>query len=286
VTLLVVGLVAAVLVGKDPLNMWPSHSPATATVTSPAPVTSPMPGEPTSEGSDPFAGSPAKSYADGASGITLPAARATAGLPVKDVELLLRKTRALLTASDLDPGTLFDGDTGSFARQLDPEQRRYFTSSLRSKDQKKNLRSWLVNFAPKTAELTGSVIKVHGESTLSAATRQGHRGALVQVNYLFVYPVHQPLQPETTIRVIAHMRGEAFRFRDASGERTWIYRWDTTSLANTRCDIHDGYVHPAYPGARLDMVEASGVPVDPYDLKDDLKDDPGNDEGCRTATRT
>jgi hypothetical protein len=280
---LVVGVVAvaAVLAEADPLGMRPQRPPGTApplTVV-PAPVLSPAPGDAGTGPGDVFAGSPAQSYADGAAGFTFPAARATAGFSAAEIRILLTRTRALLTASHLDPGTLFGGRTDAFTRQLDPEQRTAFTSSLRSRNATKNLRSWLMSFAPETAEPTGSVIKVRGATTLAQATRQGHRGALVKVNYVFVYPVHRPDLPATTIRVIAHLRGEVFHSRDARGDWTWIYRWESFN-ANARCDMEDGYVHPFYAGSRPDLTRRAGAPVDPYDLSED----PG--PGCQTVSHT
>jgi hypothetical protein len=282
--LLVVGVVAvaAVLAQTDVLNLRPGHSAGTTPVSlMPAPAHSTLPTDLTSGAGDPFAGSPAAAYADGAAGIMFPSARATAGFSKKDVQLLFLKTHALLTASFLDPVTLFGGGTESFARQLDPDQRRNFTRSLRSRDPKKNLRSWLMSFAPKSSQLTGSVIKVHGKTTLSKATRQGLHGALVKVNYIFVYPVHRPGLPDTTIRVVAHLTGEVFHARDARGEWTWVYRWGSSN-ANTRCDAEDGYVHPFYEDSQPDPTARTGPPVDPYDLSEDT----GAHGGCQTASQT
>jgi hypothetical protein len=279
---LAVGLVAvaAVLAETDPLGMRPGRRPGTPPLTLiPAPVVSPVPTDAPSGAGDPFAGSPAELYADGAAGITFPVARATAGFSAKEVQVLFARARALLTASHLDAGTLFNSGTDRFARQLDPDQRRAFTGSLQNRDSTKNLRSWLMNFAPKTSELTGSLIKVHGVTTLAQAARQGHRGALVKVNYIFVYPVHRPGLPGTTIRVIAHLRGEVFHSRDARGEWTWIYRWGSSN-ANARCDVEDGYVHPFYAGSQPDLTGRTGAPVDPYDLNQD----PGT--GCQTVNHT
>ncbi|MGI8330966.1 hypothetical protein ACRYCC_13455 [Actinomadura scrupuli] len=279
---LVVGVVAAgaVLAEADPLGMRPPRPAGTAPLTLvPAPVLSPAPGDAGTGPGEAFAGSPAQSYADGAAGFTFPAARATAGFSAAEIRLLLARTRALLTASHLDPGTLFGGRTDTFTRRLDPEQRSAFTRSLRSRDPTRNLRSWLMNFAPGTAEPTGSVVKVHGATTLAQATRQGHRGALVKVNYVFVYPVHRPGLPATTIPVIAHLRGEVFHSRDARGEWTWIYRWES-STANARCDVEDGYVHPFFAGSPPDLTDRTGAPVDPYDLNED----PG--PGCQTVSHT
>ncbi|MCW2915317.1 MAG: hypothetical protein JWN52_3385 [Actinomycetia bacterium] len=280
--LLVVGLVAlaAVLAQTDPLDLRPGHSPDTIPVTlTPVPDLSTAPSDHLPQSGDPFTGSPAVSYANGAAGITFPAAKATAGFSKKDVQLLFSKTRALLMASHLNPKTLFNGGTDAFAGQLDPDQGKVFTRGLQSRDPEKNLRSWLMSFAPKSSELTGSVIKVHGETTLSEATRQGRRGALAKVNYIFVYPVHRPGRPDTSVRVIAHLRGEVFHSRDERGEWTWIYRWGSSN-ANARCDVEDHYVHPFYEDSQPDLTARTGAPVDPYDLNED----PGTD--CQTVSRT
>jgi hypothetical protein len=222
---------------------------------------------------DPFAGSPAEAYADGEYGITFPAARPTAGFPTQTVQLLYLETHALITSGYLDSKTLFGGSTAAFGKLLDPEQRKDLTT---------HLRRWVVSFAPGTAELSGTVVKVHGETTLTAATRQGNRGVLITVNYLFVYPVHEPGRPGSTVRVISHLRGEVFHYRDATGERTWLWTWGA-SHTNVRCDVKDDYVHPFYADSSLDKVGPSGAPIDPYDL---ARTDSFNGYSCQRASRT
>lgn len=67
---------------------------------------------------DPYAGTPADQWANGAAGIVLPAARPIGGFTTAQVESAHQTTRKLLIAADLDKTTLLGGAPTAFADLL------------------------------------------------------------------------------------------------------------------------------------------------------------------------
>lgn len=225
----------------------------------------------------PFAGSPAEQYADGKAGLVLPKAKAVGGVSKTRVAEGLKRVRAMLAASHLDRPTLMGGKPKALMKLLDDSDRRWFASRLdkREKDEA-NTREWVTSFAPKTAELVTDVIKVHGKSSLGTfKDRNGRRGAKVKVNFLFVYAIQRPGQPQTTRRIVAHNVGEVWLYPDGVH---WVRSWNGGGVSGARCDVGDGFVHPFYDDSAPDE-EARKVkdkePVDPYALDEDDR------EGCR-----
>jgi hypothetical protein len=272
--LIVLGVVALALVLNflDPLGLHPSTPKAVHITLEPQP----QPAQPTSgTAADPFQGSPAETYKNNMDGYTPPAtAGATGGVPAAGVQQLLNTAKSLFYYAELDQNTLFHGDTDAFARQLDPEQRRQFTATPRNK-----ALDWLTVFSPGSAALTGPNVRVNGTTTLSAATRQGEHGAQADLNYVVVYPLHQPGRPQNTIRVVADFHGSVFR--SAVDGRTWVYDW-SASYAGILCGLNDGYVHPAF-GSQQGPVKPSGTPTDPYSPAPTPSPEPS---GCHPDTRT
>ncbi|GGL04019.1 hypothetical protein GCM10014719_02710 [Planomonospora parontospora subsp. antibiotica] len=234
----------------------------------------------------PFDGSPAADYADGTEGLVMPPARAVGGLGKKDVARLLDRTRALLEASNLDHRTLLEGDPVPFARLLPARNRAWFLQNVDGKKKRRgehvDTRYWLTSFAPGSASLATDVIKVHGTAKLSSFREDGVSGALVKVDYLFVYAVHRPGLPYTTRRVIARRMGEVGMYRESGEPVIWIRDWRSGGVTGVRCDVDDAFVHPSYEDSPEDeeATRATGAPVDPYDLAD------RSDGDCWLASRT
>ncbi|GII01900.1 hypothetical protein [Planobispora takensis] len=235
----------------------------------------------------PFEGSPAMKYADGEKGLTMPRPKAMGGLSKKEVAAALSRTRALLKAAHLDRRVLLKSGSKPFAELLDPGDRVWFLKNLDRKKTKKNKKDYyntrylLTSFAPRTTELVTDVIKVRGRTTLSPSRENGYPGVRVKVNYLFVYAVRRPGQPETAMRLVAHSKREFFAYRENGRPAIWLKRWNN-SVAGARCDVDDGFVRPSYDDAPLDeeAAKATGAPVDPYDLEQrDI-------EGCGRTTGT
>src|SRR5262249_20575194 len=101
---------------------------------SPSPSVSVSPSSPAAKpafsASDPFAGSSAEQYADGATGAAPPPARALAGYSAAQVSFAYGMTKRLLVAANLDPQTLLGGAPQAFASLLVPRQRSYFLRNL------------------------------------------------------------------------------------------------------------------------------------------------------------
>ncbi|HUR02387.1 MAG TPA: hypothetical protein VM347_07605, partial [Nonomuraea sp.] len=203
------------------------------------------PGEETA--ADPFEGSPAEKYADGAAGFVMPEARSLGKLSKKDVVKALERTRGLMAAAFLDHKTLMGGKPTAFIKLLDREQRVWFRKNLdlRKKDKDDfDSRGWVLSFAPKTAQLSTDIIKVNGRTTLAKARKYGHNGALVKLNYIITYAVHRPGAPATTIRLVAHPTGSVFVYREAGELVLWLENWGASSTP-ARCDVDDAFVHPS-----------------------------------------
>lgn len=224
---------------------------------------------------DPFAGSPAASYADGETGITMPVPAAMNGLSADDLKSAYGLVRQTLAAANLEPRVVFKNETDPFTKLLQPGQRDDVLTSLKRKDDG-NLRSWMSMFAPGTAEQVGTVIKVHGSVRADKATRQGNKGVLVKSDHNFVYAVQKPGKPDTLMRVVVRRTHEIFVYREDGKVTYWQYE-SGRSPAPAECDSKDGYIRPSYPEDRGGRdVQPSGEPVDPYDMSKA----PDYDRGC------
>ncbi|MBG0829308.1 hypothetical protein HS041_16195 [Planomonospora sp. ID67723] len=232
----------------------------------------------------PFEGSPAMYYADGVKGLVMPSPEATGGLSEKDVATALRRTRDLLAASHLDRKTLLGaGRPEAFLKLLHPEERAWFLRHLdRRRPGESDTRHWVVAFAPKTADFTTKTIKVDGRVAYAPFRKDGRSGVRIKANYLFVYAVRRPGQPDTARRVLARRTGEILAYRAGGELVVWIDRWNRRTTG-ARCDVDDGFVHPYYPDSAPDeeASKATAAPTDPYDH--DRK--PGK-AGCGLASRS
>ncbi|KAB2343280.1 SCO2583/SCO2584 N-terminal domain-containing protein [Actinomadura rudentiformis] len=224
---------------------------------------------------DPFAGSPAASYADGEAGIEMPVPTAMNGLSASDLTSAYGLVKQTIAAANLEPRVVFKNETDPFTRLLQPDQRDDVRTSLKSKGDG-NLRSWMSMFAPGTAEQVGTVIKVNGAVKASKATRQGNKGVLVKSDHNFVYAVQRPGKPDTLMRVVVRRTHEIFLYREDGKVMFWQYE-SGRSPAPAECDTKDGYIHPSYPEDRGgEDVQPSGEPLDPYDMSRA----PDYDRGC------
>ena len=227
-------------------------------------------GPPAGPPADPFASTPADSWANGAAGIVTPAAAAHGPYSKSQVAQAFAMTRKFLMAANLDPATLAGGAPSAFASLLLPAERTTFIADLNKMGTDKqgytlSTRDLVTSFAPGTTTLIGKDIKVHGTMTASAVTGADGRPELhVNVDYRFVYAVEPPGRPADWSRVITIVGGYV-SFGDWQSASTSFAPWTelNNSFAGARCDVHDGYVHPAYPSGPADTTPKKGV-VDPY----------------------
>lgn len=236
---------------------------------------------------DPFAGTPADAWANGAAGIVVPAARPIGPFTAAQVALAYSWTRKLLIAATLDPETLRGGQPTAFKRLLSNKQRTDFLASLHetglNKDgTNRNFRAWLVAFAPDSTVLVGPAVKAHGSMSASVVTFQGHQVLSIGLNYRFVYAVEPPGQPAAWRRVIAQYGGTV-QFGNWAGAATSFEPWVewTQSDAGASCVTTDGYVHPDYQTSPPSGIQPSGAPHDPYSMAS-----PPSAAGCTQASRT
>jgi hypothetical protein len=253
------------------------------------PTTAKQPSPLTESGppADPFQGSPADKWANGAAGIVIPAAQAHGEYPAAKVESAYQTTKKLLIAAALDKQALDGGAPTSFADLLTQEQRDQFTSQLdkiglRKDGSSFSSRGLIVQFAPGTATFIGSGIKVHGTMSAAASKDNGYPILRVNVDYIVVYAVEPPRAPADWMRVVAQFDGSV-EFGDWNEADTPFEPWwgFGPAVAGARCDTKDGFVHPDYPSGPPDTAIANGPAVNPYAFGE-----PGKTDACQPTTGT
>lgn len=238
---------------------------------------------------DPFAGSPAEQFANGATGIVLPAAHAVGGYSATQVSFAYNTAKRLLVAANLDRQTLAGGYPAAFARLLAPAQRGYFRQSLGRTGVGKNglvksTRGWVASFAPASTAFVGTVVKVRGYMIATPAMDSGRRVLRVHVDYLFVYPVQRPGLPVTRMRIVVQTIANAdfAPWSDPAGPlQAWWFPISGGGASGVSCDVRDGFIHPAFPGSPPGKVRPTGKAVNPYRLNP-----PPSRAACRPTTGT
>ncbi len=259
-------------------------SPLPAETAAPtAPPAAAAPATPTLD--EPFAGSPALGWADGAAGIVPPKATAVAGLSKERVELALQQTRKLLVHANLDPKTLRGEHPGAALAVLDPKQPELLDDlnrSLRTPGEKDDPLRMFSRFDPADVELVGDVVKTRGRMTFEKGD-QG--GVAVHADYTFVYPLVRTdgsVEVTRTIvrRVLEVELLDPDRYRTTPG-RLNVLRHDVNS-GNSACGVYDGYLHPRFDTSDPTGEPATGPTTDPYDRSEDLD---ANLDACGSVSR-
>ncbi len=220
---------------------------------------------------DPFLGTPANDWADGAAGIVAPPAEPVGGFTAAQVAAAYATTGELVAAASLDTQTLLGGQPAALERLLTARQRATFTAGLGahgvSKDGRPlSTRSWVASFAPGTAQFDGGVIKVSGTMDAVAVTESGRQVLRVEVSYSFVYAVEPPHDTTDWSRVVTRQYGSVdfARWDDPHGA---LEPWDKTvvdPLSGVACGPADGYIHPAYPSNGSITAQQSRLVIRPY----------------------
>jgi hypothetical protein len=235
---------------------------------------------------DPFAGSPAKRWADGAAGISVPKAEAVGGRSRAQVAKTLELTKKLLVESNLDPATLRGERPKAALDVLDPLQkdvRGLLETALRKPDEKHDPLWMFSRFDPKEARLVGDVVKTRGRMTFKAGD---HASVAVHADYTFVYPVVQTNGStevtRTIIRRILDVEiSDPAKYQVTPGKLS-VVNWDQ-DINNSACEVYDGYLHPSFRSAEPTGPDPTGPTTDPYDRSKPL--DPKRAEGCGTVSR-
>jgi len=219
---------------------------------------------------DPFLGTPADGWANGAAGIVAPPARPAGRFTAAQVAAAYATTRQLLIAAGLDRQTLLGGQPAAFARLLTPAQRATFLAGLDKPGVAKDgyplsTRTWVTSFAPGTVALIGSVIKVHGTMSARAVTESGKAVLAVEVDYLFAYAVKPPHNPADWTRVVSHLSGSVdFARWDDPGGALEPRDQTVVETAGLGCGASAGYIYPDYPSDRWIDSGQSGPVIGPY----------------------
>ncbi|MEV7278621.1 hypothetical protein [Streptomyces sp. NPDC093111] len=244
---------------------------------------------------EPFRGSPALRWADGAAGIELPPAKAVGGLSRAQVTAALQRTRSYLIETNLDTGTLRGERPAAAIALVEPRQKElhgWFEDALRKPTEKLDPLFWFTRFGPEVRPV-GQVVKTRGHLTFAAGDRPGM--VVIKADYSFVYPLvkSRPGADEvarTIVRRTLEMGVyQPGRWQVTPGALTLI---DTTyDVANSSCTIDDGFLHPQFDEDAPDPGRGpTGEAVDPYDRsvaprRAGGKDAPAQAE-CGRATRT
>ncbi|MGW0748265.1 hypothetical protein [Streptomyces sp. NPDC002587] len=261
--------------------------PAAETGRPTAPPPSADPDRPTLQ--EPFRGSPALQWADGAAGIELPAAEAVAGVSQEGVAEALRQAKAFLVAANLDPAALKGERPEAALALLDPKDEElsaHLEKSLAQPGKEQDPMNLFTRYDPAEVKPVGDVVKVRGRMWVEAGEEAGQ--ADVRLDYSFVYPLVKAApgadQVERTIvrREITFTVADPRRWRVTAGRlRLGDHRVD---VANSACEVYDGYLHPAFDADPVTGVTPSGTPEDPYDRSKSIG--ATSRDGCGTVTRS
>ncbi|MEU2179277.1 hypothetical protein [Streptomyces thermolilacinus] len=243
---------------------------------------------------EPFRGSPAARWADGAAGITVPEARATGWMDADQVERALLRSRDFLVAAGLDPGVLRGERPTTAIALLNPHQedvQEYLRTALSSSAPTPGSDPLLLfsRFRPDQARLVGDVVRTRGRLTY----REGRRGAVeVTADVTFVYPVTPAAGdggPDAEVVRTIVRREVVLSWDDPAkvitepGTASLVsYALDMT---NGGCSGPTGYFVPPFGSADEQPAGRAGQ-VDPYDRGKPVGTRDGTADGCATATRS
>lgn len=236
----------------------------------------------------PFRGTPAQSWANGAAGIVIPAPPAPGSLfPYTPAQITAayQTTKQMLVAADLNGPTLAGGPPDAFAGLLSSQQRSVFLGRLDNRGTSgttSSTRTWVTSFSRGT-RLAGTLIKVHGSMSASLGSNHGSSVLVIHADYLFVYPVTWRGQPSTLLRIVSQdvVSVEFGTFTDPGGPLQAWWQAAGRGEAGARCDVHDGFVHPDFPGGPPDKAKPKGPAINPYDLDPSV-----SNAGCQNVTGT
>ncbi|MFG3285013.1 hypothetical protein [Streptomyces sp. NPDC048111] len=237
---------------------------------------------------EPFRGSPAAQYADGAAGIEAPEATALGGLSKERVAAGLAATRTLLIESNLAPATLRGERPDTALGLIDPLEKDVLdalTTGLTKPDRDHDPLTLFSRFDTRKVKPVGSVVKTRGRMTFDKAS---DGGVVVHADYTFVYPLVKaaPGSTEvarTIVRRVLDVELADPAHKQATAGKLWIVRYDVDT-ANSACGVHDGYLHPEFADETPTGPSPSGSAIDPYDRSRALS--PDRPEGCGLISRS
>jgi len=115
-----------------------------------------------------------------------------------------------------------------------------------------------------------------------------HASVAVHADYTFVYPLAPADKGSTEVartivrRVLDVELSDPTKYQVTPGKLS-ILRYDR-DLANSACDVHDGFLHPQFPSSAPTGAAPTGQATDPYDRSRDIQH--SAKEPCGTVSRT
>ncbi|MFI8827352.1 hypothetical protein [Streptomyces sp. NPDC053431] len=243
---------------------------------------------------EPFKGSPALRWADGAAGIVPPPAKATGWMSKAQVTTALATAKDFLVASNLDPAVIRGARPQRALGLLDPRQpdlRSDLERAFAEPTDRDDPTMLFSRFSPAEVRPVGEVVKVRGRMSVENGRGEQAGTVLIRTDYTFVYPIVKARpgsdEVERTIvrRQITFSLADPARFEVTQG-KLGVSEW-SSNVGNDDCTRPvDGYYHPAFDedGAGDPAApEPAGPAVDPYDRSKDLAQLP---QECGTSSRT
>lgn len=229
--------------------------------------------------SDPFAGSPALTWSQGASSIVVPAAQSVGVYSSSTVASYLQKAKEFLVDSNLDPSILAGGYPSEAIGLIDPKETSLVSqlqTDLAHPSEKNDPTDLITRFDPQQALLDGSVVKAMGELTYKG---DGSGGLAIHADYTFVYAL-RPAGPAASgdsadgtdvarsivRRIIDFDVADAASYQHTPGT-LWLTNWEPI-IGNSACGVYNGYLNPAFPSylqSGAAPSEPTGPTEDPYD---------------------
>lgn len=249
------------------------------------PPTAQVAGRPTL--AEPFKGSPAARWADGAAGITVPEAKATGWMSTAQVAQALGHTRDFLVAASLDQAVLRGDHPAKAIALINPHQQDvqdYLSTAFRTPSKANDPLLLFSRFEKTRTRLVGDVVKTRGRITY----QQGDRGALrVTADVTYVYPVVSAAAGSDEVERTIVRREVVVNWDDPAKVITEPGTFSLVSykvhLTNGGCGAPTGYLTPTFGTGRAEEA-GHGPAIDPYDRSTSLEE--GTGKGCGVATRT
>ncbi|WP_328964910.1 hypothetical protein [Streptomyces virginiae] len=238
---------------------------------------------------EPFRGSPAADWANGAEGITLPEAGAVGWMSAAQVEQALARSRDFLVTSGLDRGVLRGERPEKAIALINPHQKDVqdlLKTAFQTPTEQNDPLLLFSRFQPSRTQLVGDVVKTQGRLTY----REGERGALqVTADVTFVYPVTRADAGGDDEIVRTIVRRELVLSWDDPDKVTTepgtfsivSYKYDMT---NGGCGAPTGYLTPPFGKER--RADEAGKEIDPYDRSAPVGQGGFAEDECGRATRS
>ena len=214
----------------------------------------------------PFAGTPAAGWGDGANGIVLPAPVAVGKWSAAQVGAAEQQVKQVLIAGNLDNRMLVNHDPSGYLALLAPDARTYEQRLLNDPSYRDANR--VTQLAP-GFHLLPAPIKVNG--SMSAATNKDGQ-ILIHTNYVFAYPF-APAKPATIrdsweIVAIHHIQDDFVVRQSGISRQEDRGVWPDESqsyFAQMDCkSLDQGYLAPAYLDEQLSTGDDDTEDPDTY----------------------